>query len=187
MAAMLDWRNKHAAGHIVTIEDPVEYIHTPIKSIFTQRELGIDTNSWSMAVQSAMRQAPAVVCAGGSGALALNGIGSVHRHMPTTLPRLPRWIKKGEPMSAVITPAPISPGKTTMRPITSASRRRTAARSAETGRSSRWFGPLTARAMWGEARPMKAMGPQAAVALSVIGAYFAALPVAYVRSRIGAR
>ena len=64
MAAMLDWRNKHAAGHIVTIEDPVEYIHTPIKSIFTQRELGIDTNSWSMAVQSAMRQAPDVVCVG---------------------------------------------------------------------------------------------------------------------------
>ena len=64
MASMLDWRNKHAAGHIVTIEDPVEYIHTPIKSIFTQRELGIDTNSWSMAVQSAMRQAPDVVCVG---------------------------------------------------------------------------------------------------------------------------
>ena len=64
MAAMLDWRNKHSAGHIVTIEDPVEYIHTPIKSIFTQRELGIDTNSWSMAVQSAMRQAPDVVCVG---------------------------------------------------------------------------------------------------------------------------
>ena len=64
MAAMLDWRNKHAAGHIVTIEDPVEYIHTPIQSIFTQRELGIDTNSWSMAVQSAMRQAPDVVCVG---------------------------------------------------------------------------------------------------------------------------
>ena len=63
-AAMLDGRNKHAAGHIVTIEDPVEYIHTPIKSIFTQRELGIDTNSWSMAVQSAMRQAPDVVCVG---------------------------------------------------------------------------------------------------------------------------
>ncbi|MDK4684594.1 PilT/PilU family type 4a pilus ATPase [Kingella negevensis] len=64
MAAMLDWRNKHAAGHIVTIEDPVEYLHKPIKSIFTQRELGIDTNSWSMAVQSAMRQAPDVVCVG---------------------------------------------------------------------------------------------------------------------------
>ncbi len=64
MAAMLDWRNKHAAGHIVTIEDPVEYLHKPIKSIFTQRELGIDTASWSMAVQSAMRQAPDVVCVG---------------------------------------------------------------------------------------------------------------------------
>ena len=64
MAAMLDWRNKHAAGHIVTIEDPVEYLHKPIKSIFTQRELGVDTTSWSMAVQSAMRQAPDVVCVG---------------------------------------------------------------------------------------------------------------------------
>ncbi|MDO5356514.1 MAG: PilT/PilU family type 4a pilus ATPase [Conchiformibius sp.] len=64
MAAMLDWRNKNAAGHIVTIEDPVEYLHKPIKSIFTQRELGADTNSWSMAVQSAMRQAPDVVCVG---------------------------------------------------------------------------------------------------------------------------
>ena len=64
MAAMLDWRNKHSAGHIVTLEDPVEYIHSPIKSIFTQRELGIDTNSWDMAVQSAMRQAPDVVCVG---------------------------------------------------------------------------------------------------------------------------
>ena len=64
MAAMLDWRNKHSAGHIVTIEDPVEYIQSPIKSIFTQRELGIDTNSWDMAVQSAMRQAPDVVCVG---------------------------------------------------------------------------------------------------------------------------
>ena len=64
MAAMLDWRNKHSAGHIVTIEDPVEYLHKPIKSIFTQRELGTDTNSWSMAVQSAMRQAPDVVCVG---------------------------------------------------------------------------------------------------------------------------
>lgn len=64
MAAMLDWRNKNSAGHIVTIEDPVEYLHKPIKSIFTQRELGADTNSWSMAVQSAMRQAPDVVCVG---------------------------------------------------------------------------------------------------------------------------
>lgn len=64
MAAMLDWRNRNSAGHIVTIEDPIEYVHKPIKSIFTQRELGIDTNSWVVAVQSAMRQAPDVVCIG---------------------------------------------------------------------------------------------------------------------------
>lgn len=64
MAAMLDWRNKHAAGHIITIEDPVEYLHKPIKSIFTQRELGTDTLEWDTAVQSAMRQAPDVVCVG---------------------------------------------------------------------------------------------------------------------------
>ena len=63
-AAMLDWRNKHSAGHIVTIEDPIEYIHSPIKSIITQREVGLDTHSWGAAVQSAMRQAPDVVCVG---------------------------------------------------------------------------------------------------------------------------
>lgn len=64
MAAMLDWRNEHAAGHIVTIEDPIEYIHRPKKSIITHREVGIDTLSWRNAVQSAMRQAPDVVCVG---------------------------------------------------------------------------------------------------------------------------
>lgn len=63
-AAMLDWRNKHSAGHIVTIEDPIEYIHSPVKSIITQREVGLDTHSWGAAVQSAMRQAPDVVCVG---------------------------------------------------------------------------------------------------------------------------
>ena len=63
-AAMLDWRNTHSAGHIVTIEDPIEYIHSPIKSIITQREVGLDTHSWGAAVQSAMRQAPDVVCVG---------------------------------------------------------------------------------------------------------------------------
>ena len=64
MAAMIDWRNEHQAGHIVTIEDPIEYIHQPKKSIITHREVGIDTLSWSNAVQSAMRQAPDVVCVG---------------------------------------------------------------------------------------------------------------------------
>ena len=63
-AAMLDWRNKHSAGHIVTIEDPIEYIHSPNKSIITQREVGLDTHSWGAAVQSAMRQAPDVVVVG---------------------------------------------------------------------------------------------------------------------------
>jgi len=51
-------------GHIVTIEDPIEFIYKPRRSIFTQREVGIDTNDWKIAVQSAMRQAPDVVCIG---------------------------------------------------------------------------------------------------------------------------
>lgn len=63
-AAMLDWRNEHAACHIVTIEDPIEFVHKPKKSIITHREVGIDTLSWDNAVQSAMREAPDVVCIG---------------------------------------------------------------------------------------------------------------------------
>ena len=62
MAAMLDHRNRNLAGHI--IEDPIEYLHVPRRSIITQREVGIDTVSWEVAVQSAMRQAPDVVCVG---------------------------------------------------------------------------------------------------------------------------
>lgn len=64
MAAMLDWRNENHAGHIVTIEDPIEFVHKPKKSIITHREIGLDTLSWSTAVKSAMRQAPDVVCIG---------------------------------------------------------------------------------------------------------------------------
>ena len=64
MAAMLDHRNRNLAGHIITIEDPIEYLHVPRRSIITQREVGIDTVSWEVAVQSAMRQAPDVVCVG---------------------------------------------------------------------------------------------------------------------------
>ena len=64
MAAMLNYRNQHQAGHIITIEDPIEYIYTPNRCIITQREIGIDTNSWKLAVQNAMRQAPDVVCIG---------------------------------------------------------------------------------------------------------------------------
>ena len=64
MASMLDYRNNKVPGHIVTIEDPIEYIYKPRRCIFTQREVGIDTANWEIAVQSAMRQAPDVVCVG---------------------------------------------------------------------------------------------------------------------------
>ena len=64
MASMLDYRNNKVPGHIVTIEDPIEYIYKPRRCIFTQREVGINTPDWKIAVQSAMRQAPDVVCIG---------------------------------------------------------------------------------------------------------------------------
>lgn len=64
MASMLNYRNQKLPGHIVTIEDPIEFIYKPCRSIFTQREIGIDTDNWKIAVQSAMRQAPDVVCIG---------------------------------------------------------------------------------------------------------------------------
>lgn len=64
MASMLNHRNQKMAGHIITIEDPIEFIYKPRRSIFTQREIGIDTPDWKVAVQNAMRQAPDVVCIG---------------------------------------------------------------------------------------------------------------------------
>ena len=64
MASMLNYRNQKLPGHSVTIEDPIEFIYKPCRSIFTQREIGIDTDNWKTAVQSAMRQAPDVVCIG---------------------------------------------------------------------------------------------------------------------------
>lgn len=64
MAAMLDYRNNNSAGHILTIEDPIEYVHKPKKSIITHREVGVDTLSWDNAMQSALREAPDVVCVG---------------------------------------------------------------------------------------------------------------------------
>lgn len=64
MASMLNYRNHKMPGHIVTIEDPIEFIHKPRRCIFTQREIGIDTPDWKTAVQNAMRQAPDVVCIG---------------------------------------------------------------------------------------------------------------------------
>lgn len=58
MATMLEHRNKTLPGHIVTIEDPIEFIYKPRRCIFTQREIGVDTINWQTAVQNAMRQSP---------------------------------------------------------------------------------------------------------------------------------
>ncbi len=64
MAAMIDYRNTHSAGHIVTIEDPVEYVHRHKHSIVNQREVGVDTRSWHNALKNTLRQAPDVILIG---------------------------------------------------------------------------------------------------------------------------
>ena len=64
IAAMVDYRNANAPGHIVTIEDPVEFIHARKRSVISQREVGIDTESYMVALQKALRQAPDVIFVG---------------------------------------------------------------------------------------------------------------------------
>ncbi len=64
LASMIDYRNLHHAGHIITIEDPIEYIHQHKKSIITQREVGIDTESFEVALKNTLRQAPDVILMG---------------------------------------------------------------------------------------------------------------------------
>jgi twitching motility protein PilU len=64
MAAMLGVRNQHSHGHIVTIEDPIEYMHSHGGCIVTQRELGVDTESWGVALKNTLRQAPDVILIG---------------------------------------------------------------------------------------------------------------------------
>ena len=64
MAAMLDWRNEHSYGHILTIEDPVEFVHPHKNCVVTQREVGLDTDSWGAALKNSMRQAPDVILMG---------------------------------------------------------------------------------------------------------------------------
>jgi twitching motility protein PilU len=64
LAALLDHRNTHSAGHILTIEDPIEYLHSHKKSLITQREVGIDTRSYDEALRRAMREAPNVIMIG---------------------------------------------------------------------------------------------------------------------------
>jgi twitching motility protein PilU len=64
LASMIDYRNNNHAGHIITIEDPIEYIHQHKKSIITQREVGIDTESFEIALKNTLRQAPDVILMG---------------------------------------------------------------------------------------------------------------------------
>lgn len=64
LASMLDYRNAHMPGHILTIEDPIEYLHFHKKSLITQREVGLDTLSYDEALRHAMREAPNVIMIG---------------------------------------------------------------------------------------------------------------------------
>ncbi|GAC1316338.1 MAG: PilT/PilU family type 4a pilus ATPase [Collimonas sp.] len=64
LAAMVGYRNENSYGHIITIEDPVEYIHPHKNCIVTQREVGVDTDSWGVALKNTLRQAPDVILIG---------------------------------------------------------------------------------------------------------------------------
>ena len=64
LAAMIDHRNTQTTGHIVTVEDPVEYMHESKNCLVTQREIGVDTQSWNKALKNALRQAPDVILIG---------------------------------------------------------------------------------------------------------------------------
>jgi twitching motility protein PilU len=64
LAAMIGYRNKNSKGHIITIEDPVEYVHPHLGCVITQREVGVDTDSWEAALKNTLRQAPDVILIG---------------------------------------------------------------------------------------------------------------------------
>ncbi|MGD2054194.1 MAG: PilT/PilU family type 4a pilus ATPase [Gammaproteobacteria bacterium] len=64
LAAMVGYRNEHSKGHIVTIEDPIEFIHNHRNCIVTQREVGVDTESYEIALKNTLRQAPDVILIG---------------------------------------------------------------------------------------------------------------------------
>ncbi|MCE4069888.1 MULTISPECIES: PilT/PilU family type 4a pilus ATPase [Pseudomonas] len=64
LASMLDFRNRHRSGHIVCIEDPIEFLHTHKKSIIDQREVGLDTHSYEDALRNVLREAPDVIMLG---------------------------------------------------------------------------------------------------------------------------
>jgi twitching motility protein PilU len=64
LAAMVDWRNENSYGHIITIEDPVEFVHPHKNCVVTQREVGLDTDNWEIALKNTLRQAPDVILMG---------------------------------------------------------------------------------------------------------------------------
>ncbi len=64
LAAMVDWRNENTHDHIVTVEDPVEFVHQHKNCIITQREVGLDTDNWENALKNSLRQAPNVILMG---------------------------------------------------------------------------------------------------------------------------
>jgi twitching motility protein PilU len=64
LASMIDFRNRTVGGHIITIEDPIEYYHEHKKGVITQREIGIDTTSYQIALKNALRQKPDVILVG---------------------------------------------------------------------------------------------------------------------------
>ena len=64
LAAMLGYRNENSYGHIITIEDPIEYVHEHKNCLVTQREVGVDTDSWEAALKNTLRQAPDVILIG---------------------------------------------------------------------------------------------------------------------------
>jgi Tfp pilus assembly ATPase PilU len=64
LAAMIGYRNENSYGHIITIEDPIEFVHPHKNCIITQREVGVDTESWHVALKNTLRQAPDVILIG---------------------------------------------------------------------------------------------------------------------------
>ena len=64
LAAMVGYRNENSYGHIITIEDPIEYVHDHKNCLVTQREVGVDTESWEAALKNTLRQAPDVILIG---------------------------------------------------------------------------------------------------------------------------
>ncbi|MGO1298770.1 MAG: ATPase, T2SS/T4P/T4SS family, partial [Vibrio sp.] len=64
MAAMTGYRNRHSSGHILTVEDPIEFVHEHEQCIVTQREVGLDTQSYEVALKNSLRQAPDMILIG---------------------------------------------------------------------------------------------------------------------------